>query len=259
MSLTIQGLEFEYGNKKVLHEIDMDIGKGKVVSILGPNGVGKTTLLKCICRIFSPSLGTITVDGKDVTSISRRELAKIISYVPQRAIPSYNTVFDSVLIGRKPHTEWAITKSDMKKVEDALQLFGMSHLSLKYLDEISGGELQKVQIARAYVQEADIMILDEPTNNLDISNQHNILHLLNELTRKKNVTAIMTMHDLNLALSYSDEFIFVKNGRIVSFGGKESVTPEIIKDVFNIDCEILERNGTLYMLPFKDQSCFEKL
>ena len=127
MSLTIQGLEFEYGNKKVLHEIDMDIGKGKVVSILGPNGVGKTTLLKCICRIFSPSLGTITVDGKDVTSISRRELAKIISYVPQRAIPSYNTVFDSVLIGRKPHTEWAITKSDMKKVEDALQLFGMEY------------------------------------------------------------------------------------------------------------------------------------
>ena len=259
MTLSVQDLEFKYGKKQVLEDINISIGKGRVVSILGPNGVGKTTLLKCICRIFSPSSGRIMVDETDVTSINRKELAKIISYVPQRAIPSYNTVFDSVLIGRKPHTEWALTQEDLKKVEDALKLFGMNHLSLKYLDEISGGELQKVQIARAYVQEAEIMILDEPTNNLDISNQHNILHLLSELTRKKNVTAIMTMHDLNLALSYSDEFIFVKNGQIVSFGGKESVTPEVIKDVFNIDCEIIERNGTMYMLPFKDQSFFETL
>lgn len=259
MTLTIEGLEFSYGQKKVLHQVDLEIDDGDVVSILGPNGVGKTTLLKCICRTHRPQMGEVSVDGTDIGTLSGRELAKQISYVPQRSVPSLTTVYDSILIGRKPHVDWALTRNDIDMVWSIIKMFHMEEFALKYTDEISGGELQKVQIARAVVQDAKIMVLDEPTNNLDISNQHNIMYLLTKLVEKKGISVVMTMHDINIALRYSTKFIFVKGGRVLLCGGIEAVTPEVIKSVFDIDVKIVDVDGVRAVVPCRQQESFRNI
>lgn len=255
----MSGLEFAYGSKKVLHNINFELEDTDFVSVLGPNGVGKTTLLKCVCRIHKPSAGMIKVGEKEVSNISSRELAKEISYVPQRSYASLTTVFDSILIGRKPHIIWTIGKKDIDLVWKIIKLFHMEDYALKYTDEISGGELQKVQIARAVAQDAHVMVLDEPTNNLDLANQHNIMYLLSQLVEKKHICVFMTMHDLNIALRYSTKFIFVKDGKIVAFGGREVVTPEIIEIVYNIDVDIVEHDGVPTVIPKAMQGSFEDI
>ena len=256
MTMRIEHLEFSYGSRKVLRDVDLEISDGDFVSILGPNGVGKTTLLRCICRSHSPKEGRISIDGRDLNDFPSRELAKEISYVPQRSVPSLTTVYDSILIGRKPHVEWSLTKRDIDMVWNVMKLFRMQDYALKYTDEISGGELQKVQIARAVVQDAKVMVLDEPTNNLDIANQHNIMHLLTQLVEKRGITVVMTMHDINIALRYSSKFIFVKDGEVLAYGGMEVVTPEVIKQTFGIDVVMANVDGVRTVVPCHDQESF---
>ena len=251
--LEVKGLDFYYGERKVLDSIGFEIPDGSVVSILGPNGVGKTTLLKCLCNLHRPRNGSITVDGQDVTALSKRELAKVISYVPQKTEISHMTVFDSILVGRKPHIEWSVTKKDKDIVNKAIDMLRLGPLSLKYTDEISGGELQKVQIARAVVQEPRILILDEPTNNLDIANQHITMHMVLDIIQNRGLTCIMTMHDINLALFFSDKLIFVKDGKILGFGGPEIVTPELVKSVYGIEADIIEYDGMPFVIAKRDQ------
>lgn len=166
------------------------------------------------------------------------------------------TVFDAVMIGRRPHIDWSISDYDIDVVWKVLNLLKMEHLSLKYLDNISGGELQKIQIARAIVQNTGIMILDEPTNNLDLSNQQEILHLIKQLVEKRGMCAIMTMHDINLALAYSDKYVFVKNGHVIGYGGDEIVTEEIIRETYNVHTNILEHEGRKIVVPEAIQPSF---
>lgn len=259
MTLEIAGLEFSYGSRKILHDVNLEIGDNDFVSILGPNGVGKTTLLKCICHLQKPDSGTIVVNGVDSSTITTRDLAKIVSYVPQHSYSSFTTVYDTVLLGRKPHVRWSISNADIDIAWKVIKLFHMEDYALKYTDEISGGELQKVNIARAVAQNADIMILDEPTNNLDISNQHMIMYLLTQLVQKRGMCVIMTMHDINIALRYSNRFIFVKDGRVVASGGREVVTEGIIKEVFNVDVNIIENEGCPYVIPRNAQDSFGEI
>lgn len=259
MSLTVEGLCFNYGDKNVLNEINMDVEKKKMVSILGPNGVGKTTLLKCICRLHKPQFGSIFLEGEDISNFSPRELSKKIGYVPQRSRSSSMTVFDAVMIGRRPHIDWAITEKDIDLVWNVLKLLRLDHLSLKYLDNISGGELQKVQIARALVQDTGLMIFDEPTNNLDIANQHDILHIIRQLVTLKGISAIMTMHDINLALSYSDKYLFIKDRKIIAYGGEEVVTEEILLETYGVKAAIKDHDGRKFVVPEKQQPSFFSL
>ena len=249
MKLSVKGLSFSYGGRKVLDRISFDVEDNSIVSSLGPNGVGKTTLLRCLCNLHRPQEGSILVDGTDVLTLSGRELAKHIGYVPQSTKPVRTTVFDTALIGRRPYMEWGVTKRDMEITESVLDALGLTGLSMRYADEISGGEYQKVQIARAMVQEPEILILDEPTNNLDIANQHVTMHAILNAVSSRGMCTIMTMHDINLAVHYSDRFLFIKDGRVWAYGGPEIITEELVHDVYGIDSDVITHKGMPFVIP----------
>ncbi len=249
MKLSVKDLSFSYGGRKVLDRVSFDVKDNSIVSILGPNGVGKTTLLRCLCNLHRPQEGSILVDGTDVLTLSGRELAKHIGYVPQSTKPVRTTVFDTALIGRRPYMEWGVTKRDMEITESVLDALGLTGLSMRYADEISGGEYQKVQIARAMVQEPEILILDEPTNNLDIANQHVTMHAILNAVSSRGMCTIMTMHDINLAVHYSDRFLFIKDGRVWAYGGPEIITEELVHDVYGIDSDVITHKGMPFVIP----------
>ena len=251
--LSVDGLNFSYGNKQILHDVSFKVENNSIVSILGPNGVGKTTLLKCLCNIHRPQTGTIAVDDEDILSIPQRSLAQHIAYVPQKTQAVRSTVFDYVLIGRRPHIELSASKKDMDMAWNAIHAMDLDHLAVKYMDSISGGEFQKVQIARAMVQDPKVLILDEPTSNLDISNAHRTMHMIFDIVKKQDLCTVMTMHDLNLAIHFSDKFIFIKNGVITAYGGYELITPEVIDDVFGIDVEVIYSHNKPYVIPAWEQ------
>jgi len=247
--ISVNDVRFSYGKNEVIKGISFESEENTVISILGPNGTGKTTFLKCMCGVHKPSSGEILVDGTDISRLSSKELAKKIAFVPQTVPPSRMSVFDSILIGRKPYIEWSATKADLDKVSSVIDALGMSDLSLKYMDEISGGEFQKAQIARAIVQEPSVLVLDEPTNNLDISNQHRTMHMIMDIVRSRGMCTIMTMHDINLAVHYSDKLMFIKNGRIEAYGGSEIVTEKLIEDIYGLESEIIYHKGVPLVVP----------
>ncbi|MBN2653048.1 MAG: ABC transporter ATP-binding protein [Spirochaetales bacterium] len=251
MIIDVENISFSYGKETVLDDISFFAEKNSIVSVLGSNGAGKTTMLKCMCNVLRPQKGAIHVEGKDVLKMKARELARHIAYVPQSVATSRMTVFDAVLIGRRPHIEINASKNDIAITTQAINDMGLEKLSLRYLDQLSGGEFQKVQIARALAQETDILILDEPSNNLDIANQHKTMNTVEKIVRKKGVSAIITMHDINLAIQYSDKFLFMKDGKVSAYGGQEIITEQLIQNVYGIKAEIILHNNLPVVIPFK--------
>lgn len=247
--LSVRDVRFGYGDVPVLDGIGFDAEPNTIVSILGPNGTGKTTLLKCMCNLLHPQEGSISIDGKDILEMPGREVAKHIGFVPQSTVPTRNTVFDTALIGRKPHMEWGMGKRDYEITWEILRALKLDHLALKRSNEISGGEYQKVQIARAIIQEPSVLILDEPSNNLDISNQHRTMHTIMDFVRSRGMCTIMTMHDINLAVHYSDRFLFMKDGKAVAYGGADIITEDLIRDVYGIESEIIYHRGVPMVVP----------
>jgi len=247
--IDVKDIRFSYGKNEVLKGISFQSEPNTVISILGPNGTGKTTFLRCITGARRPSSGEITVDGTDIFALSGRELARKIAYVPQTVPASRMSVFDTILVGRRPYIEWGATKKDLDRVSEIIDALGMSHLSLKYMDEISGGEFQKAQIARAIVQEPSVLILDEPTNNLDISNQHRTMGMIMDIVRSRGMCTIMTMHDINLAVHYSDRLLFLKDGKVAAYGGQEIVTRELIEDVYGVEADVIRHRGVPMVVP----------
>ena len=245
----VDNISFAYRNKKVLVDISFTVEKDDVVSILGPNGVGKTTLIKCISKVLTPASGAVFMEGVDLHQMSKRDIAKNIGYVAQKSETSKTTVFDSVLLGRRPHFEWDITQKDVRLAGRVIHLLGLDDLALKYVDEISGGEYQLVQIARVLVQQPRVILLDEPTSSLDLSNQHMIMHLIRNIVKKNHMAAIMIIHDLNLAIRHSDKFVLMKQGMVYAAGGHEVITPENIKVVYNIDAYVERVRGIPVVIP----------
>lgn len=252
--LQVDDVHFSYGTKEVLKGVSLSAEKNEIVSILGPNGVGKTTLLRCICNTLTPSSGSVKVCGKELNEIGPRDMAKLVGYVPQKADTSRTTVFDSVLIGRRPHVGITYSEHDMDIAWKTMKSLGLDDKPLEFVDEISGGEFQKVQIARAVTQEPELLVLDEPSNNLDIANQHITMKMIERIVRERGLCAVMTMHDINLAIYYSDKFVFVKDGTIRAIGGSEVITSEIIKDVYGIDVDVLEHRGQIVIVPVRDEN-----
>ncbi|WP_432738514.1 ABC transporter ATP-binding protein [Maridesulfovibrio sp. FT414] len=259
MNLTVNGISFSYSGVQVLNNVDFRVDHGELLAILGPNGAGKTTLLKCMNAIHKPGRGTVLVGERDVFKLGSDDIARLLGYVPQRVEPARLTVFDTVLMGRKPHIRWRVREHDIRVVDAALKRLSLSHLSLRYIDRLSGGELQKVSIARALVQEPDVLLLDEPTSSLDLRNQLEILRTVRAVVKGHRVSAVMTMHDLNTALRYADKFIFLKNGTVCGCGGKESVSPEIIESVYGVEVEIEMRNGCPVIHPVEDLAALDGL
>ena len=249
--LSVKNLCFSYNGTRVLHDFFMDIGDGQIVSIVGPNGSGKSTLIKCIDRILVPSSGDIAVDRRDVLKMDRKALARRIAYVPQNSLRLFpNTVFDVVLMGRRPYLAWKGGKEDEERVWEVLYLLGIDALALVPFTELSGGQQQKVLIARALAQETGLILLDEPTSNLDIWHQIDVMEILRILVRKQRLTAIIAIHDLNMAARYSDRVMMMKKGKIVARGTPRDVmTGENLEAVYGIRASIRFSEDIPFVIP----------
>lgn len=241
--IEVEHLSYAYGKTAVLSDVSFSAGDSECVAILGNNGVGKSTLVTCVNRIRTPSSGTIRIDGEDAFALSRLELAKRVAYVAQKNEMSRVTVFDCVLLGRKPYFGWTAGDEDLERCADMIRRTGLSHLQLRSLDTLSGGELQKAMLARALVQEPRVLLLDEPTSSLDPSSQYGMMELVRQITKERGLTSLIVLHDLNLALRFCDRFLFLKEGRAFCCGGPEVVTGETIESVYGIPARVAELDG----------------
>jgi len=249
MILDIRGLQFSYRSAQVLAEVTFRLGGHEVVAICGPNGAGKTTLLRCVNAILLPQCGDILIEGVELSRLSRTEIARKIGYVAQHAEMSRTTVFDSILLGRRPHISLRVKEHDLRVVNAAIERLHLEDLSLRYIDELSGGEFQKVCIARAIVQEPRVLLLDEPTSNLDLKNQIEILKLVREVTSGHDMAAVMTMHDLNMALHYADHLIFLKKGTVHEICTPGEVTGTLIEEIYGVAVRLEKNNGYPIIIP----------
>lgn len=238
--LEISNICAGYGNKISIKNISLRFNKGNVYAILGPNGSGKSTLLKTIDKIIKPKEGVIYIKKEDVQNLSRKKLAKNIAYLPQKnSTSASSTVFETILLGRKPYIIFEPRQEDLKLVENIIYIFGLKYFSFRNVGELSGGELQKVLIARALAQQPKILLLDEPINHLDPKNQIEILKVLKKITSELGIITIIVLHDLNLAFKFADYFIFMKQGKIYAKGDLSSIEDKIIKEVYDIRVKIL--------------------
>lgn len=246
--ISINNLHFKYNKKNILNDIDVDIYKGTFLSIIGPNGSGKTTFLKNIVNILSPSKGSIDIYNKNIKTFKYKELAKKLAVVHQNTNISFNfSVKDIVMMGRFPYLNrfQSESKADYDIVEKAMKDTGIYELKDRKAENISGGEMQRVMIARALVQEPEILILDEPTSSLDLKYQVGILDICKRLNKGKNLTVVCILHDINLASRYSDSIILLKNGEIHSIDTPDKVvTSKNIKEVYDIDVDIKKIDNT---------------
>lgn len=232
----------------------MNLAGSEIFGIVGPNGAGKSTLIKCINTILKPKQGDILLEGEKILHMDSMDIAKKLGYVPQTTTHAFPaTVFDTVLMGRRPHIGWKSSEKDLQIVDDVLRLLKMEDLAMRDFNELSGGQKQKVLIAKALAQEAGTILLDEPTSNLDIQHQLEVMEILTLLVKKKKMSAIMAIHDLNMALRYTDRVLIMKKGQIFGVGTPSDVlTPDNIRSVYNVEAEVVHGNGKKpYIIPIK--------
>jgi len=241
--IEIKNISFSYGKNETVKDISFSIEAGECIGILGNNGSGKSTLITCLNKVQKPKTGSVYIDGQDTHKMSRIEIARRISYVAQKNEINQITVFDSVLLGRKPYIKWSISQEDIDICDETIERIGISAFRLRYINELSGGELQKVMLARALVQQPKLMLLDEPTSNLDPKNQYEMLALVRHVTMERNISSIIVLHDLSLALRYCDRFLFIKDGAVYKYGDESIVTVETINDVYGVVSTIEVING----------------
>ena len=242
-------MSFSYNKREILRDVDISVDEGEIVSLLGPNGVGKTTLMKCLCGILKPSHGKVMVNNTDLSNISLRDRSKLIAYVPQSVPRIHSTVMDYILVGRRSYIDVNIRKEDMGVVWEVVHAMDLDRFAVKYPDTLSGGEFQKVQIARALVQEAGTLLFDEPTSNLDISNAYETMHIIRDIARERNVGVIMIAHDLNMAIHLSDRLVLMKNGSVFTEIANDGMTEDIIREVYNIDTKVVDGASKPYVVP----------
>ncbi len=233
----------------ILKNLSFSVGKGNILVLLGPNGAGKTTLLRSINAILKPQKGVVEVENSNVLQMPASQIAKKLGYVAQRNTAGNMSLFDAVLLGRKPHVGLRATANDFARVSNTLQQLGLGDMTMRNINQLSGGELQKVCIARAFVQEPRIFLLDEPTSNLDLKNQMDILHTIRRIVKENSLAAVITMHNLNLAFRFADDILLLNKGHIVAQGSIESITPQILSEVYGVQVEMIRHKGHLAIIP----------
>lgn len=248
--LEARNIAFSFKREQpLLRDVSLAIQPGTFTAILGQNGCGKSTLLSLMTAARTPDAGEVLLDGVPVAKVDRRERARKIAFVSQHSHANRLTVFDSVLLGRRPFMDSAPTADDRAIVATVLEELGLADYALRYLDELSGGEYQIVVLARAFVQQTDTLLLDEPTNNLDPSNQQEVMRLVRSEVERRNIGAAAVMHDMNLALRHCDRFLFIKNGLVDAFGGADIVTPKQIDRIYGMKADVIEHAGCKIVVP----------
>lgn len=243
---------YPHSSREILRKVGFDLPAGECAAVLGNNGAGKSTLLKCIDRILPARGGRVTVDGADMSALSGRELAQKIAYVPQSARAADMTVFDAVLLGRRPYIRWDVGEEDRRIAGAILRQMGLSGYELRSVAELSGGEAQKVLLARALAQQPRLLLLDEPTSSLDLRSQHHVLQTVRDVAREQRLSVVTVLHDLNLAIRYCDKFLFLRDAEVYACGGLEVMTPEIIEAVYGVHVHIIEHHGLPVIVPFPE-------
>lgn len=250
MKLESNGVAFSYPDRDVLKDVTFTFEGPQLVAILGPNGVGKSTLIHCIDRILRPTKGTVMIDDRDTMDMKMKEMAKTVGYVPYASSDTFPmSVVDAVLLGRHPHSNWRSTRKDVAIVYDILKRMGIDDLAKCQFNELSAGQHQKAMLARGLVQEPEILLLDEPTANLDVKHQLGVTKLLRDLTRERKMLTVMICHDLNIASKYADSIIMMKDGTIFAAGSAEDViTRENIETVYDVKCRIIDDGGRPHVI-----------
>ena len=255
MTLRITELHQSYGDNVVLKGLTFDVEKGKLVSVLGPNGSGKSTLIRTICGILKAPAGEVVSDDRSVSDMTPKELSKTVGYVPQKYVPSdYMKVFDAVLIGRAPYMSWSYSKDDFAAAERAIEKMEIMDLADRYINDLSGGQVQRVIIARALAQGPEYYLLDEPTSALDLRNQMTALRTVKDIISDGSSGALVALHDLNLAMRFSDTVVMLKDGVIHAMGAPADViTEENIATVYGVRSEIFESENGRFVHILEDE------
>ncbi|ANH07575.1 ABC transporter ATP-binding protein [Shinella sp. HZN7] len=257
MTLRIDSLVVGYGKREVVKGATLQVRKGELVGLLGSNGSGKSTLIKTIAGINRHTRGSITWnDGTDLAALPRRELAKIVAYVPQSIGLSFALdIKEAVLLGRTPYFGTRPRDDDWDHVEAAMRLLGLDELGDRAVNELSGGQGQRVLIARALAQDPEILLLDEPTSALDIRYQWQTLSVARAVTRKNNVAGVIAIHDLNQAARFTDRVVFLHDGEVIADGPPADVySPELIKRVYGVDVELSAYKGFVQVHPLSEHA-----
>lgn len=250
MNLEIENLSFSYGSNEVIKDISFNLEEGECVAVLGENGVGKSTMLKCINRINRYEEGSIKLNGKEISKMNEIELARNVGYVSQNSEFVDSSVFNSVLLGRKPFIKWDVTDEDLTIVSEVLERMNLQDYAMRNVNELSGGEQQKVAIARVLAQQTPILLFDEPTSNLDLKNQIEVLDIIKKIVRERKLSALVTIHDLNLALRFADRFLMIKDGSVHSFGEMDIITPESIFEVYGVKTDVIKHGDNTVVIPY---------
>ena len=242
--MEIKNVSYRYkGGPDVLKDVSFTVEPGQFLAILGNNGVGKSTLLKCFNHILKPDSGAVLLDGENLLSMSAREVAKRVAFVSQSIPNTQMTVHDIVMLGRRPYMKWGFTENDHTIVHDAMHRLDVEDMRGRFLNQLSGGEKQKVVLARALAQQPKVLLLDEPTSALDIQNQYQVLKLVRSICHNDQITAIVVIHDLNLALRFCGRFLLMKDGEVFRYGDHSILDSEALRQVYGVEAKVVEVEG----------------
>ena len=248
--LVVKGLTFGYGPVPLLKDVSFTLDRPELVCVIGPNGVGKTTLVKCINKLLKLDSGSVTLDGEDVAGMRLMELARRMAFVPNRMDSVFRTsVAEMVLMGRFPFAQWANSDRDLDVVDKAMDALNLQPLSHRDISELSSGQMQKVLIARGLAQEPRILILDEPTSNLDVKHQMEVMGFLRRYAADNGIIVLMVCHDLNMTAAFADRIIMVADGGIFADGTAwDIMTESNIREVYGVESKVVDVEGRPHVI-----------
>lgn len=249
-SVVFDNVSFGYDEKTILNDICLTIDGPGLVCILGPNGVGKTTLVKCINKLLKPISGHVYFNGVDVQTMGRLDIARESAFVPNSSNSVFSmSVAEAILLGRHPHAGWVTSDKDIETVDHVIGLLGLEEFADRDVRSLSAGQTQRVMIARGLVQEPKVLILDEPTSNLDVKYQMDVMRFLKAYAHDKGILVIMVCHDLNITAAYADRVILMHGGKVFSDGPSSDVlTEDNIKTVYDVDARVIEVEGSPHVV-----------
>lgn len=251
--LTISQLSYRHGSRSILDNIDLHVNAGEIVCLVGRNGAGKSTLLKCVNRLLPSQHAGMTLDDVNMGDMSRRDLARAVAYVPQQTGSAMSLrVTDMIALGRAPHRRWNSAANDRNIVLEVIERLQLQALALRSYDELSGGERQRVLLARALVQQGRLLLLDEPTSDLDLRHQLEAMTAAREIADNQGSGVLIAIHDLALAARFADRLVMLKNGSMLAQGPwRDVLTPSNIEAVYGVSAKVGNDDGVPYVIPMQ--------